>query len=262
MPFFKLYTIKEAAFCSGTENIMAKEKLFSTCFRGFSPEEVINYIDGLNAVHKKTVFENETSMNAMSKELEAAKLAAGECDKLRAEISEKEKTVASKDEEIARLTADAENQRNAIEAQGDKISELENQIEELKAKLEASEIKCSAMENNSKEYEAMLADVDSILSSARRQAQTLIEEAELKGTEIIKSAREKASAEAESIISASEEKASEAISASEEKLSENVKKVKYLYRRQDELAELFKEHKSKVESFFSSISDVFTDKKD
>ena len=32
-----------------------------------------------------------------------------------------------------------------------------------------------------------------------------------------------------------------------------MKKVKYLYRRKEELDEIFKDHKSKVDAFFSSL---------
>ena len=90
----------------------------------------------------------------------------------------------------------------------------------------------------------MVADVNSILSSARRKATDLIDEAEKKAKNIIDNAHD-----------AAKEHANRIIAESDEKVNENIKKVKYLYRRQDELAEIFKEHKAKVDNFFASLSD-------
>lgn len=218
------------------------DNLFTKCFRGFSPEEVIAYIEELNAAHRNAKAESDSKIHALSEELDFLKDADARCAEATAAFSEKEA-------EIAKLTEDNENQRLAIEAQGDKIIALENEIKELKTKLEASEIKSAAMEANSKEYESMLADVDSILSGARRQAENLIAEAEKKASEIVSDAETKA-----------KDKSAHIIAESDEKLNENMKKVKYLYRRQDELAELFKDHKAKVDSFFASIADTISGK--
>lgn len=221
------------------------ENLFSRTFRGFAPDEVIAYIDELNAAQRSAKAESDAKINALSEELDAMKKNGSENEELKASAAQKDETIAEKNAEIERLTADTENQKKAIEAQGDKIAELENIVAELKTELEAAHIKNSAMEKNSKEYEAMLADVDSILSSSRRKAEELVADAERKSAEIIENAKSEA-----------KEKTAEIISASDERVNENMKKVKYLYRRQDELAEIFREHKAKVDSFFASIPDT------
>lgn len=218
------------------------DNLFTRCFRGFSPEEVISYIDELNAAHKNSKSESDSRIHALTEELDSLKNAAENYNSAKEQLSEKES-------EIERLSNDNENQRLAMVAQGEKMLALEEEVRDLKTKLEAADIKTSAMEANSKEYEAMLADVESILSAARRQAQSLITEAEKKAGEIIANAEKTA-----------KERTAEIVSASDEKVSENMKKVKYLYRRQDELAELFRDHKSKVDSFFASIADSSSDK--
>ena len=56
------------------------------------------------------------------------------------------------------------------------------------------------------------------------------------------------------------DKSARIVSESDEHVNDNLKKVKYLYRRQDELAEIFRDHMVKVDSLFASISE-FTDKK-
>lgn len=221
------------------------DALFSKSFRGFSPDEVIAYIDELNVAHRNVKAESLAKITVLEKELETAKLAAEEALKLRDELTEKNEKIASLEADVERITTDAENQRLAIVSQTEKIAELEEQITQLKSSLEAAEIKSNAMEQNSKEYESMLADVDSILASSRRKAMELVEEAEKRADMIIKAAEDEA-----------KEKSKEIISKSDEHLNDNLKKVKYLYRRQDELAELFKEHKNKVDSFFASLPEV------
>lgn len=220
------------------------EPIFSKVFRGFSPDEVVAYIDILNAAYKTAKAESEAKINSLTDELNAAKRAAGECDAVKSIAEEKQHTITEQQEEIERLNADAENQRLAMVAQSEKISELEEVIMNLKSELEAQNIKNAAMIENSKEYEKMLADVDSILATSRRRAQDLIAEAEKKADEIIANAEKDAREKYERIMS-----------EADIKLDENVKKVRYLQRRQDELAELFRDHKSKVNSFFASISD-------
>lgn len=221
------------------------ETLFSKVFRGFSPDEVIAYIDELNAAHRSARSENEARINALINDFEVAKKAGEENGELRAAIAEKDGEIAAQEAQIERLTADAENQRLAMVAQSEKINELEETVLQLKSDLEAANIKNNAMGQNSKEYEQMLADVESILASSRRKAEELIAEAEKKAAQIVENAEKDARVKSERIIS-----------ESNEHLNDNLKKVKYLYRRQDELAEIFRDHKTKVDSFFASIGDV------
>ena len=238
-----------------------KEKLFSRVLRGFAPDEVIAYIDELGSSHKKIIFEKDSEITKLSEQLEKAKETDAKLSKANEELEVCRKECVAKDEEIARLTLDTENQRQAIASQGDKISELEAEIAGVKAELEALQIKNTALESNSKEYESMLADVDSILTGARRQAEALVIQAQEQAQTIVNDAQKQADGVINNAELDAKEKAKNIITQADEKLSENLKKVKYLYRRKDELAELFKEHKAKVDSFFASISFGDSDKK-
>lgn len=232
---------------------MAKgETLFSKVLRGFAPDEVIAYIDELNAAHRNAKSECDARINSLSEELESLKKEIEANGSLKSQLDEKDEVIKHKDEEIERLNNDAENQRLAIVDMGEKMSLLENklsdaknELNEAKTEIEAAAIKAAAMEKNSKEYEQMLADVESVLATARRKAQELLHEAEQRASEIVESAEKEAKAKSERIIS-----------EADEHLNDNMKKVKYLYRRQDELAEIFRDHKAKVDSFFATISDV------
>ena len=220
------------------------ENLFSRSFRGFSPDEVVAYIDELNRSIFNVKKQYESQIFQLNEEISALRNANENLSHLKDELSEKDNQIALLKEEVERLTIDTENQRSAIAAQADVDLVLRSENEELKTSVEALNRKCSAMEENAKEYESMVADVNSILSSARRKATDLIDEAEKKAKNIIDNAHD-----------AAKEHANRIIAESDEKVNENIKKVKYLYRRQDELAEIFKEHKAKVDNFFASLSD-------
>ena len=104
------------------------DNLFTRCFRGFSPEEVISYIDELNAAHKNSKSESDSRIHALTEELDSLKNAAQNYSSAKEQLSEKES-------EIERLNNDNENQRIAMAAQGEKMLALEEEIKDLKTKL-------------------------------------------------------------------------------------------------------------------------------
>lgn len=218
------------------------ENLFSVTFRGFSRAEVIAYINEMNRSYQNTGSQYEARIEALNRELDSLRQLKEQNERISAENAEKSEQCAALADEIERLKNDVENQRRAIAAQGEQALEAQAEIERLKTELEAANRTSAAMEANAKEYDAMLADVNNILSTARRKAEELVDEAGKKAEEIVASAEKLAKDNANRILA-----------ESDEKLSENMKKVKYLYRRQDELAEIFKQHKAKVDSFFSSL---------
>jgi cell division septum initiation protein DivIVA len=220
------------------------EKLFSMVFRGYDPGEVLAYIEVLDNVMKKTNKENQDKIDDLSSETEKLKKMLAEKEEELLSVEYKEKEIEELKEELARITEDNENQREAIVSQEEKISELKKENEALKAVCEQEKIKSEALEENSKEYASIVADVNNILSEARRKASELVSEATDKSAEIISDAKSRAKEEADAILE-----------KSDEMLNENIKKVKYLYKRRDELAEIFKEHKAKVDNFFSSVNE-------
>ena len=121
------------------------ESLFSKVFRGFSPDEVIAYIDELNAAHRNAKAESDARINSLANELASATVKADECTDLKNAVAEKDGEIAAQEAQIERLTADNENQRLAMVAQSEKINELEETLAQLKSELEAANIKRSAM---------------------------------------------------------------------------------------------------------------------
>lgn len=216
--------------------------LFSVSLLGFSREEVAAYIAEMNRSFKETGANYEAQIASLKEETEKLKAENLNCGEIQKELSARDEKIASLEEELERLRNDVENARLAVTAAEDHAKDAENAVVQLKTDLEAERIKSAAMEANAKEYDAMLADVNGILASARRKAEEVVEEAEKRAKAIVSDAEEKAQSQANAIEA-----------ASEEKVAENMKKVKYLYRRQDELNEIFQDHKAKVDAFFSSL---------
>ncbi|MCR5353766.1 MAG: hypothetical protein K6D98_05610 [Clostridiales bacterium] len=227
------------------------EKLFSLAFRGYDQSEVLAYIEVLDNAMKKANKENQDKIEDLNSEIEKLKKALAEKEEELLSLEEKENEIKELKEELAKITEDNENQREAIASQGDELLKIKEENEKLKAFAEQAKIKNEALEENSKEYALIVADVNNILSEARRKATELVKDASSKSEEIITEAKSKAKEEADAIIS-----------KSDEMLNENMRKVKYLYRRRDELAEIFKEHKAKVDDFFSSVNESIDKDKD
>lgn len=218
------------------------DSLFSVTFRGFSREEVAAYIAEMNRSFKESGAKYDAQIASLKEELESLKAAKEQCGEIQKEVAERDETIGKLNEELERLKNDRKNANLAASAAEERAATASKTVEGLKTELEAERIKSAAMEANAKEYDSMLADVNGILSTARREAQELITEAEKRAAQIVSDAEATAKAHADEIVS-----------ASDEKVAENMKKVKYLYRRQEELGEIFKDHKAKVEAFFASL---------
>ena len=208
------------------------DSLFSVTFRGFSREEVAAYIAEMNRSFKESGAKYEAQIASLKEELESLKAAKEQCGEIQKEVAERDETIGKLNEELERLKNDRENAKLAASAAEERAATASKTVEGLKTELEAERIKSAAMEANAKEYDSMLADVNGILST----------EAEKRAAQIVSDAEATAKAHADEIVS-----------ASDEKVAENMKKVKYLYRRQEELGEIFKDHKAKVEAFFASL---------
>ncbi len=215
----------------------AKGTLFSKSFRGFDPDEVTAYLEELDRKAKQTLDEKDAQIAAEKAKAETLAQVQKENEALRAE----KESLAGK---LQTLEEENRDIKQAIAAQGEELEQIKAENGKLKTEREAIEIRCGALEENAKEYEGMLADVNHILSEARRKAEELVEDARHKASEMIDRAKADAKRQSDEIIA-----------QSDEKVNENMKKVRYLYRRKDELAEIFREHKERVDSFFSTLPD-------
>ena len=201
---------------------MAGKKLFRSSVGGYNKEDVRKYIEEIDAAATETKQTLESRIREL--ECENASLAEKICelDKLRSAKAQADELLEKNkalEEEKAALEA-------SILAQGEKLAELEEQ--------------------KAKEDEESANIIRNLLESARTEASSLLLRAKDAAEKIISEAKEKARQDSEK---AKEE--------SDELVKVNLEKVRYLHKKKTELADIFREHKAKVDSLFSTISDSF-----
>lgn len=216
--------------------------MFPKKLRGFDPEKVIAYIEELDANAVKTAEENKRKLASLEEKIDALAEEKRALEEERDALSVHKAENESLKSDLAAARADNDNLCAAIAASQAEKEDLVKQLETVKAELEAAKLRESAVGENAKEYETMLADVGAILAEARAEAGKVIGEAKSRAEEILSDAKAEASVKSKKLLE-----------ESEEKVNENMRKVKYLYRRRDELAAIFRKHKEEVDSFFAAV---------
>ncbi len=222
---------------------MAKDSLFRTSLSGFNKQDVTQYIEELNISYNRQTQELEGEINSLKKELEV----------LPELIQEKEqnKKLCEENEALKKEISDL---NEAIKAQGEKSDENEKLLSEsldenkkLLEKLDLIQKEKDALEaecaTKLSRHDEEAKELEAILSQARLEAESVIEKAKSLARQIVDKAKSKARIEAD-----------EMVRQSNEAVRDNIRKVKYLSRKKDELGDIFKNHKSQMDSFFSSIS--------
>lgn len=218
---------------------MAKQKLFKSAFRGYNKKDVMTYIENLDIQAVNTKKELEGKIRELESQLEV--------------LPQLKKDKQAYDELIikhASLEKEKQDLESAVTALGQeheqKVSMLESKISELSAQNALLEQQLEQAKEVQENFEEEKKELSQILESARNEAASLIEKAKTSAEKIIADAKHNASVQAQNIKN-----------QSAELISTNLKKVKLLSRKKDELAQIIKDHKSKVDSLFSSISDKF-----
>ena len=218
---------------------MAKQKLFKSAFRGYNKKDVLSYIETLDIQAVNTRQELEGKIRELESTLEI--LPGLQKDKQTLD------ELIIKHRSLEKEKLDLESAVTALGQEHEqKVSMLESKISELSAQnalLEQELANAIEYQNN---YEEEKNELSQILESARYEATLLIEKAKASAEKIISDAKRTASVQAQNIKN-----------QSAELISTNLKKVKFLTHKNDERAQIIKEHKSKVDSIFSSISDSF-----
>ena len=203
--------------------------LFKKCIYGFQPAEVISYIEALDA----KVAQAKADADAKVAEAKAM---------LQSKSADSGKSAADA-KEIERLQNELADKDAAIMAQVNALGELQKENAALKKELEDMRIKKTALEETSKQYDGMLAEVDTILARARREAEDLVTDAKRTADNIVEDAKASAKKQSDAIVA-----------EADEMLGESLKKVRYLDQRKDELDALFRRHKESVDEFFKSVN--------
>ena len=225
---------------------MAKDSLFRTIIQGFNKQDVLDYIENLDIRYTKHTGELEEEIDSLKKELDVIPSllkAKEDYDKLvqEKELIEKEKNDLNE----------------AMQAQSKVLEEKEQLLEEALSENALCHEKIKKLESSgsSGSDDIFSDELEEILIKAKNEAESVIERAQELAKEIIANAKEKAKVQEE----LAKEKAEQVKRQSDEAVRDNLKKVKYLNRKKDELSGIFQNHKNAMDSFFSSISQSLKD---
>ena len=237
---------------------MAKDSLFRISLQGFNKQDVLDYIENLNVRYNKQTKEFEGEIDELNKQLEMLPelLKAKEnYDKLKEENEILLKEKNDLEEALKAQTSLIEEKDKALEEKDQLIDEAyaENakcgeRIRELEKSKPVSGAGILQKDLISEEFEE-------ILNQARQEAESVMIKARDLAKEIINTAKEKAKIHEEE----AKEKAEEVLRQSDEAVRDNLKKVKYLNRKKDELSGIFMDHKNQMETFFTSITQSLKD---
>ncbi len=206
---------------------MAKrEKMFSTSIGGFRKSEVVEFIEDINRKAKVT---------KESYEFEIARLES--------EVSELEHKSHLLEEATEKLS-EYENKNRLLEDDVDNqrkiIADLGSENETLKAKVAELEKDYYIFKEKAAKYDKDLECSAGIVERARTEAGELLEKAKTEAREYA----EKIKADSEKLI------------------AENLKKVKYLYKRRDELLSAFEKVKNAAGGFYDNITSTLSSHSD
>lgn len=213
------------------------KKLFSASIGGFNRAQVVEYLEEMN---RKARIEKEQAEFEISRlESEAAELAS-----LREKFSEITEKLAEIEKQNELLKSDIENQRATIEA-------LQISCDSLSVRNAELEKEVPALREKALVYEQDKQNAGGILARAKAEAEKLFSQAKSDAAALLEKSRKEASEHAEKVNA-----------ESEKLVEENIRKVKYLYRRRDELLSAFQKVKDAAGGFYDSVANTLSDGKD
>jgi len=222
---------------------MAKESLFRTALQGFNKQDVLDYIEELSIKYKNEKEKAQNEIKSLKEELkEMPKLmeAKDSYDKLAQEKAALEKENADLNEAVKAQGALIDEKEQFLNEAFDEIGLLKEKIKRLESGVSRSS---SSFSDNSFIGDGAAKELETILDEARAEAESVIRRANEIAEKIVDDAKVKAQAQAD-----------EAVRRSDEAVRDNLKRVKYLRNKKDELSDIIKNHKSQMDSFFNSIS--------
>ena len=197
-----------------------KLKLFSSSFGGYNKEEVVEYIEELN--RKMTLLKEQYDFETARLENERCEL-----EKKVDELSEKAESADKLSEENSLLKNDIENQKNAIIKAEEKISELSSKVSGYEVDYERNKIKAA-------KYDESILKAKNIVSEAEMCAKKILDDAKYEAESTARKVKE----ESDTLV------------------NQNLKKVKFLYKRRDELLEAFSKVKNAAGGFYDEITNA------
>ena len=214
---------------------MSKKKtLFSGAIGGFNRAQVVEYLEELN--RKARVAKEQTDFEIARLETEVSELAP-----LRDEVERQKTELSELKSEKELLESDVENQKSSIE-------QLKNENEELSKKNAEMSKDYLLFREKAHRYDADKLEAGGILERSKTEADRILSKAKREADELLEKARREA-----------DEHAARVNAESEKLVDENIRKVKYLYKRREELLSAFEKVKDAAGGFYDSVASTLSD---
>ena len=177
----------------------------------------------------------------------ASALSASNAD-LSAELSELRAKCEKLESENKMLSDDVQNQRGIILAS-------QNENEALLQKLALSESECARYKEKAEQYDADLLFAGGVCERAKTESSRILSETGEKAANLLTTAK----LESDKIIAQANEEKARAIAESEAVLEENMKKIRYLYKRREDLLAAFRKVKDAAGGFYDNVANTLSE---
>jgi len=152
------------------------------------------------------------------------------------------------EDENKMLSDDVANQRGIILAS-------QNENEALLQKLALSESECARYKEKAEQYDADLLFAGGVCERAKTESSRILSETGEKAANLLTTAK----LESDKIIAQANEEKARAIAESEAVLEENMKKIRYLYKRREDLLAAFRKVKDAAGGFYDNVANTLSE---
>lgn len=232
---------------------MAKDALFRNSLGGYNKSDVNRYIEELGIQYTERSNELESEIKELKKELEALPA-------LRAEKERAEKLSA----ELEALEKENSDLSDAIKAQGEELEAKSTALSSVTAEKDALEIRMKELSDREEKLTAENARITAEfelkakeLASLSAETEAMKKQLEDDRTEFEKRAEEmlqQIQVQARSVVDKANETAEMIIANAKKRVEDGQFTSTASYMKKDGLSDLLDSHKSRMDSFFSSIA--------
>lgn len=212
-------------------------KLFSASIGGFNRSQVVEYLEELN--RKARVNKEQSDFEIARLETEVAELS-----ELRDRTAELQEKLEESEKLRSLLESDMENQRQMM-------AELQSQRDSLAEKNAAMEKDYVLFREKAQRYDADRLEAGGILERSKTEAGKRLAQAKAEASALLEKAKQEA-----------DEHARRVNEESDKLVEENIRKVKYLYKRRDELLSAFEKVKDAAGGFYDSVASTLSTEED
>lgn len=263
-----------------------RKKLFSGAIGGFKKSQVVEYIEELNRKAKMTKEESDYEITMLEKEIAELSDIRESYDEVKASFESLNLRYSDTYAHLEAANRELSEKNTALSDEKERASRLESEKETLLKECSELRSKCEKLESENKLLADDVSNQRSIILAQQAEKDSLSQKLVLSESESeryrIKAEKydsdkivagdicERANAEAAKILSEARTRASDilakakleadkAVAESEAEVAENMKKIRYLYKRREELLGAFRKVKDAAGGFYDNIASAFSD---